>query len=85
VPRNRLLCADGGAPGQGVRLLDVRATILEHGDQVRVRIEGSVAHELLLSSMGEEELAPGKLASGGQSVGCHDGGVPFTVEMAVAA
>jgi hypothetical protein len=32
-------------------LLDVRITILEQGDQVRVRVEGSVAHDLLLSNV----------------------------------
>ena len=43
-------------------LLDVRATIVEHGKEVRVRVEGSVAHDLLLSSV-TGGLSPSKLAS----------------------
>jgi hypothetical protein len=45
-------------------LLDVRVTILEHIDRVRVRVEGSVAHDLLLSSV-SGGLAPSKLAPHG--------------------
>jgi DNA invertase Pin-like site-specific DNA recombinase len=64
VARERLQNADRTLQAKVFALLDVRVTILAHGDQVRVRVEGSVAHDLLLSSVGGG-LAPSKLASHG--------------------
>jgi site-specific DNA recombinase len=61
VARERLQSADRALQSKVFALLDVRVTILAHGDQVRVRVEGSVAHDLLLSSV-SGGLAPGKLA-----------------------
>jgi DNA invertase Pin-like site-specific DNA recombinase len=61
VARERLQNAGRALQAKVFALLDVRVTILEHGDQVRVRVEGSVAHDLLLSSVGGG-LAPSKLA-----------------------
>ena len=62
VARERLQNADRALQAKVFALLDVRVTILEHGNQVRVRVEGSVAHDLLLSSVGGG-LARSKLAS----------------------
>jgi DNA invertase Pin-like site-specific DNA recombinase len=62
VARNRLQHADGALQAKVFALLDVRATITEHGDQVKIRLEGSVAHELLLTGV-RDDLAPKKLAS----------------------
>jgi hypothetical protein len=61
VARERLQSADRVLQAKVFALLDVRVTILEHGDHVRVRVEGSVAHDLLLSSV-SGGLAPSKLA-----------------------
>jgi hypothetical protein len=64
VARERLQNADRALQARVFALLDVRVTILEHGDHVRVRVEGSVAHDLLLSSV-SGGLAPSKLAPHG--------------------
>jgi sarcosine oxidase gamma subunit len=63
VARNRLLHADRALQAKVVALLDIRATITEHGDQVKVRLEGSLAHDLLLAGV-RDDLAPKTLASG---------------------
>jgi site-specific DNA recombinase len=62
VARERLLKADKGLRAKVFALLDVRATITENGDLVKVRLEGSVAHDLLLAGV-RDDLAPRKLAS----------------------
>jgi hypothetical protein len=71
----RLLNADRALQAKVFALLDVRATITERGDQVKVRLEGSVAHDLLLAGV-RDDLAPNKLASGGQPAECRDDAVP---------
>jgi hypothetical protein len=43
-------------------LLDVQATITEHDDQTKIRLQGSVAPDLLLAGV-RDNLAPGKLAT----------------------
>jgi hypothetical protein len=62
VARERLQNPTRELHAQVFALLDVRATIVEHGKEVRVRVEGSVAHDLLLSSV-TGGLSPSKLAS----------------------
>jgi hypothetical protein len=64
VARERLQSADRVLQAKIFALLDVRVTILEHDNEVRVRVEGSVAHDLLLSSV-SGGLAPSKLAPHG--------------------
>ena len=84
MARERLQNPTRELHAQVFALLDVRATIVEHGKEVRVRVEGSVAHDLLLSSV-TGGLSPSKLASGGKFAGCHSPEVPFSVQVLVAA
>jgi DNA invertase Pin-like site-specific DNA recombinase len=62
VARNRLQHADRALQAKVFALLDVRATITEHGNQMKIRLEGSVVHELLLTGV-RDDLAPNKQAS----------------------
>ena len=62
VARERLLKADKTLRAKVLALLDVRVTITENGDLVKVRLEGSLAHDLLLAEV-RDDLAPRKLAS----------------------
>lgn len=62
VARDRLQEADRSLQAAVLALLDVRATVTDHGDRVAVRLEGSVAHDLLLSGV-REDLAPARLAT----------------------
>jgi len=62
VARDRLLHADKALRAKVFALLDVRATITSHGDQMKIRLEGSVAHDLLLAGV-RDDLAPNKLSS----------------------
>ena len=63
VARQRLLNADRALQAKVFALLDVQATVREHGDQMKMRLGGSVAHDLLLASV-RDDLAPDKQASG---------------------
>lgn len=54
-------------------LLDVRVTVLEHGERLSLRVEGSVAHDLLLDEV-RGGVAPGVQASAGQYDRCRAGG-----------
>ncbi len=58
VARERLLGADRTLQAAVLALLDVRAVVTSQGDQVTVRLVGSVAHDLLLSGV-QQTLAPG--------------------------
>lgn len=69
VARERLVHADRTMQAQVLALLDVRVTVLDHahdGQPVRVRVEGSVAHDLLLLSAESDwkPVAPGMRAGG---------------------
>jgi DNA invertase Pin-like site-specific DNA recombinase len=62
IARQRLLHANRALQAKVFALLDVRATITRHGDQVEIRLEGSVAHDLLLAGV-RDDLSPSKQAS----------------------
>ncbi len=89
VARDRLVDADRALQAQVLQLLDVRVSVLEHahdGRPVQVRVEGSVAHDLLLMAAESDRrpVAPGMRAGGGPAGQVPKQGVPFRVDLAVA-
>ncbi len=64
VAAERLIHPDRELQAKMFALLDVRVTVLKHTDGLQLRLEGSVAHDLLLNEV-RGEPAPGVQASGG--------------------
>ncbi len=65
LAQDRLVNADRALRAQVLALLDVRVSVLEHpaDGPVRLRVEGSVAHDVLLRGV-EPDVAPAVLATG---------------------